>query len=362
MTSVAAVTPCRHEHLGRGPVERAHLIDRRGEVGRIRPTLARAAHQQTRSESLGQHENVAGRAPPLRSSRSGWAAPMTARPYLGSGSRIVCPPASVPPASRTLSDAPPKTCGQDVARQLLGERRDRQREEDAATHREHVAHAFAAAISPNVRASSTSGGKKSSVPMIARSSLIRYAAASSGGLRPAISSSGARLGAQPGERIRQQVGTELRGAAATVGQRREAQGRDVGQGRHRSMIGVLGWRVPVSRPRLPSSAGAVGPRWVPRSSKPVTPRSAWRGGFDSHAFPPWRIDVVEAGRPPASAQRRERPEGIASAPRRDRSMTPMSPVLSPPSHARRSMTSAPASVRAASAVGRGAGRRRGRTA
>ena len=33
--------------------------------------------------------------------------------------------------------------------------------------------AFAAAISPNVRGSSTSGGKKSSVPMIARSSLIR---------------------------------------------------------------------------------------------------------------------------------------------------------------------------------------------
>ena len=33
--------------------------------------------------------------------------------------------------------------------------------------------AFAAAISPNVRGSSTSGGKKSSVPMIARSSLTR---------------------------------------------------------------------------------------------------------------------------------------------------------------------------------------------
>ncbi len=33
--------------------------------------------------------------------------------------------------------------------------------------------AFAAAISPNVVGSSTSGGKKSSVPMMARSSLIR---------------------------------------------------------------------------------------------------------------------------------------------------------------------------------------------
>src|SRR4051812_5331378 len=31
----------------------------------------------------------------------------------------------------------------------------------------------------------------------------------------------------------------------------------------------------------------VGRCW-PRSSKPVTPRSAWRGGFDSHALPPRR--------------------------------------------------------------------------
>ena len=79
-----------------------------------------------------------GRAPPLRISLSGWAAPMTARPYLGSGSRIVWPPASVPPASRTFAEAPAKIAAQHVARQLLGERRDRQREQDAAAHREHV--------------------------------------------------------------------------------------------------------------------------------------------------------------------------------------------------------------------------------
>ncbi len=28
-------------------------------------------------------------------------------------------------------------------------------------------------------------------------------------------------------------------------------------------------------------------RWAPRSSKPVTGRSASRGGFDSHPFPPF---------------------------------------------------------------------------
>ena len=49
-----------------------------------------------------------GFAPPLRRSRSGWAAPITASPYFGSASRIVWPPARVPPASRTLADAPAK--------------------------------------------------------------------------------------------------------------------------------------------------------------------------------------------------------------------------------------------------------------
>ena len=56
---------------------------------------------------------------------------------------------------------------------------------------------------------------------------------------------------------------------------------------------------PRSHPRY-HRRGADGSRWVPRSSKPVTPRSAWRGGFDSHAFPPRSTDVVEAGHPPTS--------------------------------------------------------------
>ena len=63
---------------------------------------------------------------------------MTASPYLGSGSRIVWPPASVPPASRTLAEAPAKIVGEDVAWQVFGERRDRQREQHPAAHREDV--------------------------------------------------------------------------------------------------------------------------------------------------------------------------------------------------------------------------------
>ena len=114
-----------------------------------------------------------GFAPPLRSSLSGWAAPITASPYFGSGSRIVCPPASVPPASRTFSAAPSNT----AASTSRGSSSGNAAIDSANRTRPPIANtslsAFAAAIAPNVRASSTSGGKKSSVPMIARSSLIR---------------------------------------------------------------------------------------------------------------------------------------------------------------------------------------------
>ena len=47
-----------------------------------------------------------GRSPPLIITRSGWTRPVTARPYLGSLSTTVWPPAMTPPASATLS-APP---------------------------------------------------------------------------------------------------------------------------------------------------------------------------------------------------------------------------------------------------------------
>ncbi len=132
-----------------------------------------------------------GLADPLRSRRSGWAAPITASPYLGSASRIVCPPASVPPPSRTFAAAPARISlsvspGRSSGNAAI-ESANRTRPPIAKTSD----NAFAAAISPNVRGSSTSGGKKSTVPMIARSSLTRYTAPSSGGFRPAINSSGA---------------------------------------------------------------------------------------------------------------------------------------------------------------------------
>ena len=129
----------RDEHLGRGPVERPHLLDRGLEVGVRRPAAAPPAHEQAGPEPLRQQQHVARPRAALPQQPVGWAAPMTASPYFGSGSRIVWPPASVPPASRTFAAAAVEDRGQHVPRQVLGERRDRQREQHPAAHREHVA-------------------------------------------------------------------------------------------------------------------------------------------------------------------------------------------------------------------------------
>ena len=63
---------------------------------------------------------------------------MTASPYLGSGSRIVWPPASDAPRLADLGRGRLEDRRQGVAREVLGEGCDRQREQHAPTHREHV--------------------------------------------------------------------------------------------------------------------------------------------------------------------------------------------------------------------------------
>ena len=95
---------------------------------------------------------------------------MTASPNFGSGSRIVWPPASVPPASRTTSAAPPTI----AAITSVGRSSGNAAIDSAKSTRPPIAktseQAFAAAIAPKVAGSSTSGGKKSTVPITARSS------------------------------------------------------------------------------------------------------------------------------------------------------------------------------------------------
>ena len=110
----------------------------------------------------------------------------------------------------------------------------------------------------------------------------------------------AALGTETGQRLGQQVRTELRGAAAAVGQLGQAEGRRL-EGGHDSMIGPRLAMAPPGPSRATIAAGADGSRWVPWSSTPVARRSARRGGFDSHAFPPRRGHVAGS---PASPERR----------------------------------------------------------
>ena len=167
-----AADAVRDEHLRCGAIERPHLVDRRASrVGRA--ALAAAADEQAGAErAWSAAARRPGCAPPLRSSRSGrrrrrppgrtWA------PGRGSCGR---PRASRRP--REPCAAPSKIARERVARHVLGERRDGQREQHPAAHREHVGQGIRRRDLAERRGSSTSGGKKSSVPMTARSSRER---------------------------------------------------------------------------------------------------------------------------------------------------------------------------------------------
>ena len=114
-----------------------------------------------------------GRAPPLRSSLSGCAGPDDRQPVLRLGVADGVAAGERAAGLADLVDAPPKIS----ARTSRGRSSGNAAIDSAKRTRPPIANtsltAFAAAISPNVRGSSTSGGKKSSVPMIARSSLTR---------------------------------------------------------------------------------------------------------------------------------------------------------------------------------------------
>ena len=111
------------------------------------------------------------RAPALVKIRSGCTRPCTARPKIGSSLRIVWPPATTPPASRTTSAAAERMAP--IA--STGMRSGKAEMFRAITTRPPMANtslqALAAAMAPKSPGSSTSGGKKSVVETTARSSL-----------------------------------------------------------------------------------------------------------------------------------------------------------------------------------------------
>ena len=114
-----------------------------------------------------------GRAPAFGQIASGCTVPTTASPYFGSSSRIVCPPARIAPAARTRSSAPASTSPSTSTGSSSGNAATESASSGAPPMAKMSFSAFVAAIAPNARGSSTSGGKKSTVNTIARSSSSR---------------------------------------------------------------------------------------------------------------------------------------------------------------------------------------------
>ena len=113
------------------------------------------------------------RSPPLMRMRSGCTRPVTQSPYLGSASTTVWPPAMTPPASATFS-APPRNTSVMI---FLSKSRGNPATASANSTSPPIAYtsdmALTAATAPHVHASSTTGGKKSTVSTIASSGVRR---------------------------------------------------------------------------------------------------------------------------------------------------------------------------------------------
>ena len=171
---------------------------------------------------------------------------------------------------------------QDVPRQVLGEGRDREREEHPAAHREHVGERVRRgdlAVRPRVVDQRREEIERPDDREVVADAVGRGVVGRSQPGDQLVRGVGRGVGAEPAERVGEEVGPELRGTAAAVGQ--------VGQSERVRRRAPRASSCPDDRSaRATIGAGAVGSRWVPWSSKPVARRSARRGGFDSHAFPP----------------------------------------------------------------------------
>ena len=216
-----------------------------------------------------------GRAPPLRNSRSGCAAPMTASPYFGSGSRIVWPPARTPPASRTFAAAASNTAASAVLREVLRERRDRQREQHPSAHREHVGQRVGGGDLP-VR-DGVVHERREEVERAQDREVVRDAPG--GGVVRWFEAGDERVGvaartragtrAEPRQRLGQQVRPELRGAAAAVGHLGQADRPEVGTRGHGRIIG----RAP-GGPRPRRAPVPCPPDAPARCARPLRPPAA----------------------------------------------------------------------------------------
>ena len=140
-----------------------------------------------------------GRPASLRSSRSGSTSPVTAMPYLGSGSSTLCPPATWQPASPATVSPPRSTS---AASSNGSTSRGQHSRLSATSGRPPIAYtsdsALAAAIRPQSYGSSTTGVKKSVVATTAIPvPAIRTTAASSPSSSPTSSSPAGSRGPAP---------------------------------------------------------------------------------------------------------------------------------------------------------------------
>ena len=227
-----------------------------------------------------------GLAPPLRRMRSGWTAPMTARPYLGSGSRW-CGRRRGRHHPRARSPRHPRRWPSSSRAAAPRGRRRCQREEDAPAHRETSLMALAAAMAPKVAGSSTSGGRSRACRRrpgrrsIGRRRRRRARQGRRGG-RLASPRRHAIRGAectQASERLGQHVGAQLGGAATAA--RLSVSGRPARSVRHgrrghgRPMIRGLGGAT-IGRAASPIAGRYPGgtqeePRWSAATPPPRTP-------------------------------------------------------------------------------------------
>src|ERR1700761_7954011 len=138
------------------------------------------------------------RAASLRISTAGSTNPVTAIPYLGSGSSTLCPPATWQPAAEATSSPPRSTS---AAIENGSTSRGQQSRLSATSGVPPIAYtserALVAAIRPQSYGSSTTGVKKSVVATRVVPLAVRITAASSPVSRPTISSAAGSTGPRP---------------------------------------------------------------------------------------------------------------------------------------------------------------------
>ena len=282
MTSVAAAMPAATSTSDAVRFRRAHLVDRGVEVCRGGLALPRARDQHAGPESLGQDEPIARSGAALAQQPVGMGGADDRQPVLGLGVADRVAAGERAAGLADLGRGAAEDLGEDVARQVLGERRDRQREQDPAAHREDVGQGVGRrdlAERPRVvderREEVERADDREVVADAVGGGVVgRVQPGDQGGI-------GVRrgLGAKAAQRVGEQVGPELRRTAAAVGQLGQAEDSGDGVERrscaddrrgaryHRDGSG----RVPVGPLVFKTSGAALGAaRWVRLPRVPAT--------------------------------------------------------------------------------------------